>query len=156
MPFTCCARSAIQRTRSGTPPIPAKPKLVTRLDGLKGTHKNWWECDTGIAYLVSGVAGMARAAHDRGLRPRDPAKPVKIRDFGLPGQQPGAGGPVPTRLHGAISTGPKGNRVYFAYGTNEGGVLQIVDREKLLDWSEGADRGEPARSRRSAGSTCRR
>ena len=40
---------------------------------------------------------------------------------------------MPTRLHGAISTGPKGNRVYFAYGTNEGGVLQIVDREKLLN-----------------------
>ena len=29
--------------------------------------------------------------------------------------------------------GPKGNRIYFAYGTNEGGVLQIVDREKLLN-----------------------
>jgi hypothetical protein len=63
----------------------------------------------------------------------DPANPVKIRDFGLPGQQPGASGPVPTRLHGAISTGPKGNRIYFGYGTNEGGVLQIVDREKLLN-----------------------
>ena len=41
----------------------------------------------------------------------DPAKPVFIRDFGLPGQQPGATGPVPTELHGPISTGPKGNRV---------------------------------------------
>jgi hypothetical protein len=35
-------------------------------------------------------------------------------------------------LHGPISTGPQGNRVYFGYGTNKGGVLQIVDREKLL------------------------
>jgi hypothetical protein len=111
---------------------PAKPVLVTRLTGLKGTHKNWWECDTGIAYLVSGVAGWRvnrmTEIYDLG----DPAKPVKIRDFSLPGQQPGGAGPVPTRLHGAISTGPKGNRVYFGYGTNEGGVLQIVDREKLL------------------------
>ena len=33
---------------------PAKPALLTTvLDGLKSTHKNWWECDTGIAYLVS-------------------------------------------------------------------------------------------------------
>ena len=32
----------------------------------------------------------------------------------------------------AISTGPQGNRIYFGYGTNKGGVLQIVDREKLL------------------------
>ena len=31
-----------------------------------------------------------------------------------------------------ISTGPQGNRIYFGYGTNKGGVLQIVDREKLL------------------------
>ena len=111
---------------------PSKPELVTRLTGLKGTHKNWWECDTGIAYLVSGVPGWRVPRMTEVYDLADPAKPVKIRDFGLPGQQPGAGGPVPTRLHGAISTGPKGNRVYFAYGTNEGGVLQIVDREKLL------------------------
>ena len=33
-----------------------------RLDGLKGTHKSWWECDTGIAYLVSGEpVGACRA-----------------------------------------------------------------------------------------------
>jgi len=62
----------------------------------------------------------------------DPAHPQKIRDFGLPGQEPGATGPVPTELHGPISTGPAGNRVYFGYGTNKGGLLQIVDREKLL------------------------
>ena len=36
-------------------------------------------------------------------------------------------------LHGPISTGPKGNRVFFGYGTNTEGVLQIVDREKLLN-----------------------
>src|SRR5262245_43444793 len=112
---------------------PAKPKLVTSLGGLKGTHKNWWECDTGIAYLVSGVPGWRvdrmTEVYDLG----DPAKPVKIRDFGLLGQQPGAAGRAPTRLHGPISTGPKGNRIYFAYGTNEGGILQIVDREKLLN-----------------------
>ncbi len=35
-------------------------------------------------------------------------------------------------LHGPISTGLEGNRVYFGYGTNEGGILQIVDRDKLL------------------------
>src|SRR5204862_5633615 len=63
----------------------------------------------------------------------DPVHPVKIRDFGLPGQEPGASGFVPTELHGPISTGPQGNRVYFGYGTNKGGVLQIVDRDKLLN-----------------------
>src|SRR5205823_9720527 len=63
----------------------------------------------------------------------DPAHPQKIRDFGLPGQEPGATGAVPTELHGPISTGPQGNRVYFGYGTNKGGILQIVDRDKLLN-----------------------
>src|SRR5262249_20009314 len=28
---------------------------------------------------------------------------------------------------------PKGNRVYFGYGTNKDGVMQIVDRQKLLN-----------------------
>jgi hypothetical protein len=39
---------------------------------------------------------------------------------------------VPVAIHGLISTGPKGNRVYLAFGTNKGGILQIVDRDKLL------------------------
>ncbi|MBP1095700.1 hypothetical protein JOE50_006230 [Bradyrhizobium japonicum] len=40
---------------------------------------------------------------------------------------------MPTELHGPISTGPQGNRVFFGYGTNKGGILQIVDRDKLLN-----------------------
>ena len=32
-----------------------------------------------------------------------------------------------------ISLGPQANRVYFGYGTNKGGVLQMVDRDKLLN-----------------------
>ena len=41
---------------------PAKPSRVSVIvSGLTGTHKNWWECDTGIAYLVSGdPAGVCR------------------------------------------------------------------------------------------------
>ena len=62
----------------------------------------------------------------------DPAHPRFIRNFGLAGQQPGATGPAPIELHGMISTGEKGNRIYFGYGTNKSGVLQIVDRQKLL------------------------
>jgi hypothetical protein len=112
---------------------PANPKLIVRLDGLKGTHKSWWECDTGIAYLVSGRPGWRVPRMTEVYDLSDPTHPMKIREFGLTGQQPGATGPVPTMLHGMISLGPKGNRIYFGYGTNEGGVLQIVDREKLLN-----------------------
>ena len=110
---------------------PAKPTLVTRLEGLKGTHKNFWECKTGIAFLVSGAPDWRVPRMTQVYDLSDPAHPVKIRDFGLDGQQPGSSGPIPMYLHGAISL-PEKNRVYFGYGTNKDGMLQIVDREKLL------------------------
>jgi len=111
---------------------PAKPVLIWHSEGLTDTHKSWWECDTGIAYLVSGVPGWRVKRMTEVYDIADPAHPVKIRDFGLPGQQPGASGPIPEQLHGMISLGPQANRVYFGYGTNKGGVLQIVDRDKLI------------------------
>jgi hypothetical protein len=112
---------------------PENPILVTRIgEGLKDTHKNFWECDTGIAYLVSGAPDWRTRRMTQIYDLSDPAHPVKIRDFGLPGQEPGSTGAVPTELHGPISTGPQGNRVYFGYGTDKGGMLQIVDRDKLL------------------------
>ena len=111
---------------------PAKPVKVAEIGGLHGTHKNWWECDTGIAYLVSGVHDWRVHRMTMVYDLSDPAHPVKIRDFGLDGQQPGATGDVPIMLHGPISV-PNRNRVYFGYGTNSGGVLQIVDRKKLLE-----------------------
>jgi hypothetical protein len=120
---------------------PAKPQLVTRIGPLKGTHKNWWECDTGIAYLVSGVGGWRTRRMTQVYDLSDPARPRFIRDFGLAGQQPDATGDVPVELHGPISTGPAGNRVYFGYGTNKAGIVQIVDRRKLL---EGAPEPTPA------------
>ncbi|HKE92296.1 MAG TPA: hypothetical protein VKB45_18325 [Gemmatimonadales bacterium] len=120
---------------------------------LAGTHKSWWECDTGIAYIV-GRRGNDTAS---GWRPgnhififdlSNPASPVFLRDWALDGQQPG--GALPPRftavpsIHGPISTGPNAatnpiagtgatlDRVYFAYGTGSNGVMQIVDRTKLL------------------------
>jgi len=119
---------------------PANPVLVTRLDGLKDTHKSWWECDTGIAYLVSGAPDWRTKRMTQIYDLADPAHPVKIRDFGLPGQEPGATGTVPTELHGPISTGPQGNRVYFGYGTNKGGgkrdIVMIVDEAILNECQE--------------------
>lgn len=114
---------------------PAKPtRLTVVVSGLVNTHKNWWECDTGIAYVISGDPAWRTRRMTKVYDLSDPTKPIFIRDFGLPGQQPGATvTPVPTELHGPISLGPQGNRIYFAYGTSRAGVLQIVDREKLLN-----------------------
>jgi hypothetical protein len=112
---------------------PAAPSRVTVVvSGLHDSHKSWWECDSGIAYLVGGAPGWRAKRMTMIYDLSDPAKPVFIRYFGLPGQQPGSTGPVPSDLHGPMSTGPKGNRVYFAYGPGGDGVIQIVDREKLL------------------------
>ena len=113
---------------------PDSPSFITRVSwNLKDTHKNTWECDTGIAFLVSGVQTWRIRRMTEVFDLSDPAKPVKIRDFGLVGQEPGTSGTVPTDLHGMISTGPQGNRVYIGYGTNKGGIMQIVDRDKLLN-----------------------
>jgi hypothetical protein len=113
---------------------PERPVRVSVVvDKLKGTHKSWWECDSGIAYLVSGLPDWRTRRMTQIFDLSDPAHPVFVRNFGLVGQQPGGTGPAPTELHGAISTGARGNRVYFGYGTNKSGMLQIVDRRKLLE-----------------------
>ena len=71
---------------------PANPSLITRLESGRDTHKNWWECDTGIAYLVSGIAGWRVRRMTQVYDLSDPAKPVHIRDFGIAGQEPGSTG----------------------------------------------------------------
>jgi hypothetical protein len=111
---------------------PREPGLLTTVvSGLVDTHKSWWEPNTGIAYLVSGVPGWRAERMTQVFDLSDPANPVHIRDFGLVGQEPGSTGDVPTDLHGPISV-PEKNRIYFGFGTSSDGYLQIVDREKLL------------------------
>ena len=117
---------------------PAHPTRLTQIVGdLDRTHKSWWECDTGIAYLVANAPAEGwKGQHMKIYDLSDPAKPVYIRDFGLLGQQPNAtsyegvvGG---IAIHGMISAGTAKNRVYAAYGTGANGVIQILDRKKLL------------------------
>ena len=112
---------------------PARPAMVTTVvSGLGETHKNWWECASGIGYLVSDGrpqgwrTNRMTKIYDLG----DPAHPRLIRDFGLAGQEPGSTGEAPEGVHGPIAYR---DRVYFAYGTGAKGILQIVDRKKLLE-----------------------
>jgi hypothetical protein len=128
---------------------PAAPAFLTTVIGsLSNTHKNWWECDTGIAYLVAndptqGWQHTGSTQHLKIYNLHDPANPEYIRDFGLVGQEPTANPSVPgyvlegpntppSGIHGPISAGVEKNRVYMAYGVGASGVIQIVDREKLL------------------------
>jgi hypothetical protein len=117
---------------------PERPSLLkTVVSGIKDTHKNFWECDTGIAYLVSGAEGWKTRRMLQVFDLADPVNPRHIRDFGLVGQEPSAPESKEMRrfdLHGAIRVG---NRIYMGYGTFLDGVIQILDREKLL-------RGNPA------------
>src|SRR5437870_3715212 len=106
---------------------PSNPVLVsTPVDNLRDAHKSWWECDTGIAYLVSDGRpdGWRVSRMTKVFDLSDPANPVFLRNFGLVGQEPGSTGPAPINLHGPISLGPNGlpngsgkNRIYFGYGT---------------------------------------
>jgi len=114
--------------------VPEQPVILTTVEkGLRDTHKNWWECDTGIAYLVSGVRDWRVRRIMQVWDLSDPAKPAHVRGHGLPGHQTGSSGAIPPFLHGATSSGPQGNRVYVAYGTNRDGIVQILDRKKLLE-----------------------
>src|SRR5262245_10876585 len=69
---------------------PADPKILTRIEGLRDTHKSWWECDTGIGFLVSGAGEWRAGRITQGYRPSEAAKHGHSRELGLPRQQPGA------------------------------------------------------------------
>ena len=101
--------------------------------GLNGTHKNWWECDTGIAYLVSGDPDWRSSRMTQIYDLCDPAKPVFIRDFGLPGQQPGIDGTGADRAARPDLHRPEGQPRLLRLRHQHDGILQIVDREKLLN-----------------------
>ena len=132
--------------------VSAPVKLASLL-GLRSTHKLWWECNTGIAYMPGSKDTPPLWRQSQSMVIVDwsnpAAAPVYIRTHGLPGGQPSGTGPVPTSLHGAISAHEHpnaagklvkgatpddiiGNRIYAAWGVGSNGVLQILDRKKLL------------------------
>ena len=140
------------------------PTLVGAMRNLRNTHKHWWECKTGIAYLP-GSKGPPAPQWRRGQSMvivdwSNPAAPVYLRTHGLPGGQPSGTGPVPPSLHGPISAHEHpnaagslargatsddviGNRIYTAWGVGDDGVLQVLDRKKLLPAPYGTFIGDP-------------
>jgi hypothetical protein len=134
------------------------PVLLSTLTGIRSSHKPWWECNTGLAYLPGSKNSVIVPAtplwrQSQAMLIYDwstpTAAPTYIRTFGLPGGQPGATGTVPNSLHGAISAHEHpnasqslargrtandiiGNRIYAAWGVGDDGVMTIIDRKKLL------------------------
>ena len=137
------------------------PALKSSVTGIRSTHKVWWECNTGIAYMPGSRTASPtwRQAQSMVIMDwSDPnATPVYLRTFGLPGSQPGSTGTIPPSLHGAISAHDHpdaakllargsdviGNRVYAAWGVGDDGVVTILDRTKLLPPPYGTYAGPP-------------
>jgi hypothetical protein len=139
------------------------PTLVGEMRNLRNTHKHWWECKTGIAYLP-GSKAAPRWRQGQSMMIVDwktPSTPIYLRTHGMPGGQPTGVGPVPPSLHGPISTHEHpnaggslararpgmndtiGNRVYLAWGVGDDGVLQVLDRQALLPHPYGTFTGNP-------------
>jgi len=123
---------------------PAHPAFVTTIlttghtdDGRRNTHKNWWDCTTGIGYLVGTAEGWHVPRVLQAYDLSNPERPRHIRDFALDGMQPGGKGNYHdvSGLHQPVVAG---NRIYLGYGSNSNGVLQILDRDKFLNGNPAA------------------
>jgi hypothetical protein len=104
---------------------------------------------------------------------KNPAQPIYLRTHGLPGGQPSGTGEIPPSLHGPISAHehPKagaplaraatnadhiGNRIYTAWGVGDDGVMQVLDRAKLLPPPYGTftgDRNNPTNEQLNSAQT---
>src|ERR1043166_4628875 len=128
--------------------------------GLSQYHRSYWECDTGIAYLISGskTDGWRERQHIYIYDLSNPLSPVFIRQFGFPGGQPGSSptektctnspglncyegvANPPGSVHECYSTstgvigagGVKQSIVLCGIGPGSNGVMQVLDRTKLL------------------------
>ena len=134
---------------------------ISEIRHIRSTHKLWWECNTGVAYLPGSKDasfGLPLWRTSQSMVIVDwanpAAPPVYLRTDGPPGAQPAAVSQTahsPNSLHGAISAHEHpnaaggltgylptpgdniiGNRVYAAWGVGDDGILQILDRKKLL------------------------
>jgi hypothetical protein len=140
----------------------SNPRPVAAVRALRATHKHWWECNTGIAYMPGSKntpplwrTPQSMLVYDWKNPPPTltgttvpvvPGYPEYIRTYGTVGAEPTATGPIPNSLHGPISTfeHPQrnqllarghdlvGNRLYLAWGVGDDGILQIINRQKLL------------------------
>jgi hypothetical protein len=155
---------------------PAAPKFVTTVvSGLSNTHKSWWECDTGIAYLVAGSKSdgwqqSGSAQHLKIYDLSDPRHPVYIRDFGLVGQEPGAdvktaqsctAAPRPNCYEGTKNSTRRRTRADLNGDGREQDLFALRRRQgwrhpdcrpaKTVEWLQESDRLDALRGKSDAG-----
>jgi hypothetical protein len=101
----------------------SNPAPVAALLGLRATHKDWWECKSGLAFMPGSRdvpapnrwrTPQSMVIFDFGNPPSPtsfgagaqvrPGYPKYVRTYGLVGAQPDGTGPAPNSLHGPIST----------------------------------------------------
>ncbi|MFL5367982.1 MAG: LVIVD repeat-containing protein [Myxococcales bacterium] len=100
----------------------SNPAPVASLQGLRATHKDWWECKSGLAFMpgsrdvpapnrwrtaqsmVIFDFGHPPAAVSGLVAPVVAGYPKYVRTYGLVGAQPDGTGATPNSLHGPIST----------------------------------------------------
>lgn len=112
---------------------PEKPVMIATFGDYRSTHKNDWDCTSGLAY-IPGSHDAYRASRVNNIWDlSDPKSPKFIRAFGLVDQLKDAKGYNPGQIHGSLTGGGDSNRLYIGYGTNARGVAQIVDIKKLLE-----------------------
>jgi hypothetical protein len=108
----------------------------------KGTHKNWWDCETGVAYVTSSITGWKKWRNLQAFDLSRPEEPRHIRDFSLVGTEPTspvANVDVPGGYSGIHQPTILGDRIYLAYGMDSDGVVQILDRDKFLNGDPNSD-----------------
>ena len=126
---------------------PAEPtRLNVIVGGLRDTHKSWWECDTGIAYLVGGVVGWRTTRMAMIYDLSDPANPEVHSQFRLAGPAAGrarsdAGEPARPPLHRT-----QGQPRVLCLRQFQGRRSRNRRPRKTAKRSQGTDRREPALS----------
>ena len=131
------------------------PSPVAALTGIRNTHKLWWECKTGIAYMPGSRdvpapnrwrTGQSMVVYDwsnppaavsGSVAPIYPSYPKYIRTYGLVGAQPDGTGGAPNSLHGPISTfehPQAGQSLARAAGPDD-----VIGNRIYLAWGVGDD-----------------
>ena len=108
--------------------------------GNRETHKGQWECETGIGYFNGTPEGWRVTRVLQAFDLSNPDEPRHIRDFGLVGWEPGAGGAFPANsVSGLHQPYVVDNRMYLGYGSGNDGTLQILDVDKFLSGDPASD-----------------